>query len=59
MKNPVTTITGIILSVVGIAGFVGLITQEQSVELTKAIPVIVELIAGIVLAFKAGDKGGV
>lgn len=59
MKNPVTTIAGIIVGLVGLAGLIGLITQEQQVEITKAIPIIVELIAGIILSFKAGDKGGV
>lgn len=55
MKSPWTTITGIILSVVTIFGFIGLLDEDQVIKLQNVIPLLVEAIASIVLIFKAKD----
>lgn len=56
MKNPVSTITGIALAIISIIGAIGLVKQEQAIELTQIVPVIIEAIAGLIAIFKTGDK---
>ncbi len=55
MKNPVTTISGIImilLSALALFGVIGPTLGQYAAEIISAI-------VGIITIFKAGDKGGV
>ncbi len=56
MKNPVTTIIGVLLAVVSIVTAIGLINAEQSAALTEYIPTIATAIGAIIAVFKASDK---
>ncbi len=59
MKNPVTTISGVILIILSGLTLFGIITQEQSVDLGQYVSMIIEAIVGIIAMFKASDfKGG-
>ena len=61
-RNLVTTIMGIILSLISVLTLVNLITAEQGAQLqvyandvAGAVQIIVEAVAGIILMFKATD----
>jgi len=61
-KNLVTTITGIVTLVITILSSFGILTPEQSTELTVhaggligAVNTIVGIVAAIILMFKAKD----
>ena len=58
MKNPVTTIAGIIMIVLSGLTLFGVITSEQSGDLGGYATSIIEAIVGIIAIFKAGDQGG-
>ena len=59
MKNPVTTISGIILIILSGLTLFGVIDQEQSADLGQYASMIIEAIIGIIAIFKASDfKGG-
>jgi len=59
MKNPVTTISGIILLILSGLTLFGVITQDQSADISQYAQMIIEAIVGLIAVFKAGDKGGV
>ena len=54
-KSTVTTVTGIVLGLVTVAGTLGYLTLEQVEGLKEAIPAIAGGIATIVLIFAAKD----
>ena len=56
MKNPVTTISGIILIVLSGLTLFGVITSEQSADLGGYVAGIIEAIVGIIAIFKAKDE---
>ena len=58
IKNPVTTISGMILIILSGLTLFGVITSDQSTELGGYAQGIIEAILGIIAIFKAGDKGG-
>jgi hypothetical protein len=58
MKNPVTTITGIVMIILSGLTLFGLITQEESGEIEQYAAGIIEGIVGLIAIFKAGDKDG-
>jgi len=58
IKNPVTTISGILLLVLSGLALFGVITQEQSADLGQYADVIITAVIGIISVFKANDKGG-
>jgi len=55
MKNPVTTISGILLLIVTIVHSFALITAEQSAAIQDFIPVVIEGVVSIIALFKASD----
>jgi len=59
MKNPVTTISGIVLLLISALTLFGVITQEQAGSIEQYAGMIVEAVIGLIAVFKAGDKGGV
>ena len=59
MKNPVTTISGIILLILSGLTLFGVITQDQSADISQYAQMIIEAIVGLIAVFKAGDKGGI
>ncbi len=59
MKNPVTTISGLIVLLIGGLTIFGVITSEEQVSLTALAEGLIEAIIGIIAIFKAGDKGGI
>jgi len=58
MKNPVTTISGVILIVLSALSLFGIITAEEQASLGQYAASITEAVVGIIAIFKAGDKGG-
>lgn len=58
MKNPVTTWTGLAIAVIGILFAYGVLTNEQKIAWEQLAPVLVQIISGLILMFKAGDKEG-
>ena len=59
MKNPVTTISGIIMIILSGLTLFGIVTQEQSAEISQYAAMVIEAIIGFIAIFKAGDKGGI
>ena len=57
MKNPWTTIAGSILIVLSGLTLYGVITKEQASQLGDYVPILIEVITGIIALF-ARDKGG-
>lgn len=58
MKNPVTTISGVILIILSGLALFGIITQEQQADLGQYAQAIIQAVVGIIAVFKAGDKDG-
>lgn len=58
MKNPVTTISGVILLVLSGLTLFGVITSEQSAGISEYSQMIIEAVIGLIAIFKAGDKDG-
>ena len=58
MKNPVTTISGIIMLILSGLTLFGLITQDQSADISQYATMVIEAVIGFIAIFKAGDKGG-
>ena len=56
MKNPITTISGVLVLIVALFTAYGYITETEAKAWTDLIPPLVELIAGLILIFKSGDK---
>ena len=56
MKNPLTTITGIISLVIMAITIFGLITQEEAGSLTQYASAIVEAVLGIIALFSSKDE---
>lgn len=56
MKNPVTTVTGILIALATIVFSIGLINQEQQLAIVDAIPVVSGVVASLIAVFKASDK---
>lgn len=56
MKNPVTTVTGILIALATIVFSIGLITQEQQMAIVDAIPVLAGVVGSLIAVFKASDK---
>ncbi len=59
MKNPVTTISGVLLLILSALTMFGVITQEESANIGQYAKMIIEAVVGLIAIFKAGDKGGV
>ena len=59
MKNPVTTISGVIMIILSGLTLFGIVTQEQSAEISQYAAMVIEAVIGFISIFKAGDKGGV
>ena len=59
MKNPITTITGVIMIVISALTLFGVISSEDQIEVQQLAAGIIEGVAGLIAIFKAGDKGGV
>jgi hypothetical protein len=59
MKNPVTTISGIIMLILSGLSLFGIITQDDSATLGQYATTIIEAVVGIIAIFKAGDQGSV
>lgn len=58
MKNPVTTISGVILLVLSGLTLFGVITQDQSADISQYSSMIIEAIIGLIAVFKASDNNG-
>jgi len=56
MKNPVTTITGILIALATIVYSIGLIDQDQQVVIIDSIPIIAGVVGSLIAVFKASDK---
>ena len=56
MKNPVTTVTGILIAIATIVFSIGLINQEQQMAIVDAIPVIAGVVGSLIAVFAASDK---
>ena len=59
MKNPVTTISGIIMIILSGLALFGVIGPEQQATIGQYAMEIMTAIVGLIAVFKAGDKGGV
>ena len=60
MKNPVTTISGVILIILSGLTLFGVITQEQSATLGQYASMIIEAVIGIIAIFRGSDiRGGI
>lgn len=57
IKNPWTTITGIVLLVLSVLSLLQVITKDQEIALIEYSAIIIEAIAGVV-ALLAKDNGG-
>ena len=58
MKNPVTTISGIIMILLSGLALFGVIGADEQATLGEYASQIITAIVGIISIFKAGDKGG-
>ena len=58
MKNPVTTISGVVLIVLSGLTLFGVITPDEESELGANVGAIIEGVVGIIAIFKAGDRDG-
>ena len=58
MKNPVTTISGVVLILLSALTLFGVITSDEETQLSQYAAMIIEAIVGIIAIFKAGDKDG-
>jgi hypothetical protein len=59
MKNPVTTISGVLLLVLSALAMFNVITAEQSASISEYAGMLITAVVGLINVFKAGDKGGV
>lgn len=57
MKNPVTTIAGVVMILLSALTLFGVITQEESAEFADFATILIEAIVGVI-ALIAKDKGG-
>ena len=57
MKNPITTIAGLVMILLSGLTLFGVITQEESAAFADYATILVEAIVGII-ALIAKDKGG-
>ena len=55
MKNPVSTISGIALLIISALAFLGIITQEESINLGQYVEAIITAIGGIISLIKSRD----
>lgn len=56
VKNPVTTVSGIIIALVSIIAAVGVINSDQAATLNEIVPILAGIVSSLLLAFGAGDK---
>ena len=56
MKNPVTTISGVILLVLSALTMFNVITQDQSASIAEYSGMLITAIVGLINLFKPGDK---
>ena len=58
MKNPVTTISGVIMIILSGLSLFGIINQDQSADINQYATMIIEAVVGLIAVFKASDKSG-
>ena len=58
MRNPITTISGVVVLALAVLHTFAVINKEEQIALTNLAGPLVELIFGLILMFKTDDKGG-